>query len=594
MEFALFAHHLSQLETERSRLKITSLLAVLLSQLDPTEVKVASYLLQGQLTPSYQTLEFQLSVKMILRALARIKKLGQTTGTDLFGQSVAEDIDAMSQLYKQVGDIGALSAQVTSVNPAKSHLSLIAVYDLLVAIARASGPGSQETKLALLTTLLSQVDGQSAKVIARIIVGRLRLGFSTLTMFDALSVAVTGDKSEREALLEAYGRRADLGELASFYLGLRELTPDKRLAQLQVYDVKLGIPLLSALCQRLESTTDMVAKMGQVLAEPKYDGLRAQLHYDGQSVQVFSRNLENVTAMFPEAQQLMADLKCQNCILDSEVIGVEEVSGQLKRFQETATRKRKHDIAGAAQAVPVKFFIFDLMYLDGVSLLDRPLTARKSLLARHVRPQTQTPAELTQFITTTDPTELKNYHETQLSAGLEGMVVKQADSVYRSGRTGWRWVKIKETEGAEGKLSDTVDVVVMGYYLGRGKRTSFGLGAVLVGVLDPNNQVVSLAKIGTGMSENQLTELKNLCQELATDNRPASYQPVEKLLTPDVWINPGLVLEVAGDELTTSSQHAAGLALRFPRLVKIRTDKTWQDATSVGELKTMLDGGVLS
>ncbi len=587
MQFAQFAHHLSQLEAENSRLKITSLLAVLLNHLDKDEVQCACYLLQGQLTPSYQSLEFQLSVKMILRSLARIKKHSQKFDADLFGQSPAENTDEINKLYKQIGDIGQLAAQVKEHNSVGHQLSLTEVYARLVAIARESGAGSQEKKLVLLTTLLNQVDSESAKVITRIIVGRLRLGFSTLTMFDALSTAVVSDKSEREVLLEAYGRRADLGQLATFYLELKDLSATKRLDQLKTYSIKLGTPLLSALCQRLESTTDMIDKMGQVLAEPKYDGLRAQLHFDGQNVQVFSRNLENVTAMFPEAQQLVSVLKCKNCILDSEVIGVEEVSGQLKRFQETATRKRKHDIAGAAQAVPVKFFIFDIMYLDGRSLLDQPLTDRKKLLSTYFRPQTSTPAQLTQFITTSDPVELKNYHEEQLNLGLEGMVVKQADSTYRSGRTGWRWVKIKETEGAQGKLSDTVDVIVMGYYLGRGKRTIFGLGAVLVGVLDQNNQVVSLAKIGTGMSEDQLVTLKKVCQELTTESRPVSYQPVEKMLMPDFWVKPELVLEVAGDELTTSSQHAAGLALRFPRLVKIRADKTWQDATSISELKTL-------
>ncbi len=587
MQFAIFATHLAGLEKESSRLKITSLLADLLSQLSHEEIKIASYLLQGQLTPSYINLEFQLSVKMILRALSRLNPDLAQNDQDLFGQAVGDDLTPMNKQYKKLGDVGELAAQIVAGNKIKENPDILAVYDRLVSIARESGAGSQDRKLTLLTQLLSQVDPQSAKVIVRIIVGRLRLGFSTLTMFDALSQAVVGDKSERELLLDAYARRADLGELAVYYLELKDLDAKKREQKMIGYTAKLGIPLVPALCQRLNTTEEMIEKMDRVYAEPKYDGLRAQLHFDGQAVRVFTRNLDDVTHMFPEAQQLISALKCQNCILDSEVIGVSEKEGKLLRFQETATRKRKHDIEQAASQVPVKFFIFDMMYLDDRALVDMPLSERKSLLRKNVLPSAELPLALTEWIETSDAQELRQFHEKQLELGLEGVVVKKADSLYRSGRTGWRWVKIKEAEGNRGKLSDTLDVVVMGYYLGRGKRTAFGLGAVLVGVLNTDGQVVSIAKIGTGMTEAQLSELKEKSDAIQTDRQPQSYEPVDKTLIPDVWVKPGLVLEVAGDELTTSSVHRAGVALRFPRLLKIRLDKSWQEATTTDELPTL-------
>jgi len=194
-------------------------------------------------------------------------------------------------------------------------------------------------------------------------------------------------------------------------------------------------------------------------------------------------------------------------------------------------------------------------------------------------------AELTQTFKTNQPELLHKFHEEMLTQKLEGAVIKKADSAYVSGRKGWRWVKIKESEGTIGKLNDTLDLVMMGYYLGKGKRAQFGLGAILVGVLDDQEQILSLSKIGTGMTEEQLVELKKLSDQLISKERPLQYQSVDKSLLPDVWLEPGIVVEVAADELTHSPTHQAGWALRFPRLVKIRRDKNWLQATTFLELK---------
>ena len=193
--------------------------------------------------------------------------------------------------------------------------------------------------------------------------------------------------------------------------------------------------------------------------------------------------------------------------------------------------------------------------------------------------------EIASYIVTSDPLALREYHEDLLSKGLEGAVIKKIDSDYQSGRKGWKWVKIKEEEGTSGKLKDTLDVIVMGYYAGRGKRSQFGIGALLVGVIDATESVRTIAKIGTGLSEKRLVELKEMCDALLASNMPVSYV-VDASLVPDVWVQPSLVIEVAADEITKSPNHTAGVALRFPRLVSVRTDKNWTDATTIAELQS--------
>lgn len=570
MLFHTFAQQLAELEKVSSRLTMTEILAALYRELEDHERLVASYLLQGQLRPPYEALEFQVAVKTVIKALARIA--GE--------QSEAE----VTHLYKQLGDLGEVAEQVKAGSTNHAELSITAVYDALTVIAEEHGVGSQEKKLEGLTQLLRSVDGLSAKFITRIVLGRLRLGFSTMTMIDALSWAMTGAKAESKELELAYQKKADIAKLAQTYL--KHTKPESRREALEKYTVEVGVPIVPALCQRLNTYAEIIAKMQTVIAEPKFDGLRVQIHVlrsaDGHTtVRTFTRNLEETSAMFPELQTVVDDLNCESCILDAEAIGYDPQTGDLLPFQETITRKRKHDVAETALSVPVRFYVFDVLAVDGQSFLDKKLRDRKDELKKLFK-QNRVLYQ-TEYITTSNPDELRTFHETKLAEGLEGAVMKQVDSRYQPGRKGWSWVKIKEEEGAQGKLKDTLDCVVLGYYAGRGKRTQFGLGAFLVGILDGKDMIKTIAKIGTGLSDEQFRELKQRCQPLLTKEQPSNYD-VHKNLVPDAWTLPGLVVEVAADEVTKSPVHTAGWALRFPRLVRFRDDKRWDQITTTKEL----------
>ncbi|MFH2022178.1 MAG: ATP-dependent DNA ligase [Patescibacteria group bacterium] len=600
MQFSHFAQHLEQLESLSSRLDMTAVLAKFFLDLDQAEIVPACYLLQGRLVPQYLSLEFQLSEKMIIRALTRLVSTQadqDQVQTNLFGEEDdSSSRDKITKLYKQVGDLGQTAVKVFE-NYGLSHrathskpLSLHDVFGSLTQIAQASGSGSQEKKVIGLVELLKQLDATSAKFIVRIILGKMRLGFSTMTMLDALSWAVCGSKLETPLLEEAYQKRADVGQLTESYLKLTSLSVAQRRSNLKSYSVQVGVPVVPALCQRLNTATEIIDKMGQVIAEPKYDGMRVQIHIlkstenKQKPVMVFTRSLENISPMFPELFTLVEKLDCKSCILDGEAIGFDPATGHFKSFQETITRKRKHQIEVTAKAVPLQFFVFDIMELDGQPLIDRSLEERKQILSNLLKSDESGILTEVKFETFDDAKKLKNYHQQMLTDGLEGVVIKQPKSQYAGGRKGWRWVKIKEAEGTTGKLTDTLDLVMMGYYKGRGKRAQFGLGAILTGIINDQGQIETIAKIGTGMSEEQLTQLKKLADIHQASTQPKQYQLVHKTLTPDAWLEPVVVLEIAADEITQSSVHEAGVALRFPRLIKIRPDKTWPQATSQSEL----------
>ena len=612
MQFVAFAEKLKILEETPSRLAMTEQLVSLFEQLEIGEVQPVCYLLQGRLVPQYESLEFNLSVKMVLRTLNRLlPSKDAEIATNLFGEQLeAETKSQAEMLFKELGDIGLVAEKIVADSQSAGGQTgqgvgqnISQVFAQLQTIAKLGGEGSQELKIAGLLRLLERSEPISARFIARIVVGKLRLGFATMTMLDALSWLVSGGKDWTAKLEKAWEKRADLGYLATLWVAESRNQTQKLEQVLDQYSVQVGTPVMPALCQRLNSAGEIIEKLTEVVAEPKYDGLRLQIHYFHSSetgkptVKAYTRSLEDCTYMFPELAKLAEIVSVDSCILDCEAIGYDPETGKLKVFQETITRKRKHDVAEQSQSVPIRFYVFDVLEMSGESLLQVPLLERKqklqqifNLSGKNNETQSVGNFFLTPFIVTSDAVALHQFHEQALADGLEGAVMKQAQSQYQSGRKGWRWVKIKETEGSQGKLADTLDVVMMGYYQGKGKRTQFGLGAILTGVVDAEGNVVTIGKSGTGMNEDQLVELKTLGDQHQSAAKPAEYGEVDKSLQPDVWLEPSVVIEVAADELTESPVHSAGFALRFPRLLRIRDDKTWQQATSLAELQQIRKG----
>lgn len=576
MTFSHLALYFQKLEETASRNTMTEILADFFRLTSSGEIGKICYLFQGRVAPLYEPIEFGIADKLMIRAIAK---------------AFAVTADDVIKAFKKSGDLGIavenISSFVKQENPRNMYrLTVTDVFQRLEELTKMSGEGSQEKKIDILSQLFCSIDALSARYLARIPLDKLRLGFSDMTILDALSWMLMGNKSLRGRLEDVYNIRPDIGLLAQQVKahGIEGLSQVK---------AEVGAPILASLCQRLPTADEMIEKMVNVAVEPKWDGVRVQIHYSKTgrqqdsktgSVKTFSRNLENTTAMFPELADIGKQIHATSVILDCEAVGVDPKTGKLIPFQETMTRKRKHEIGKAQANVPLQFYVFDILYKDGKELLTSPLSERRRILESTIKKGTM--LLVSPQIVTDTASAIITYHHDQLKKGLEGVVVKKWESPYEPGRRGYSWVKFKEEEGKIGKLTDTIDAVVMGYTSGEGKRTAFGIGQVLLGVRD-GEDFLTITKLGTGATEKELGILFATLNKLKSAKQPKEYKNVGKMYTPDVWVTPGLVLEIAGDDITISPAHGAGFAVRFPRLVKIRSDKSPGNTTTVSELRAM-------
>jgi DNA ligase-1 len=568
LSFAVLAACFEELERTSSRKQLTTVLAELLSQVDAGEIAEVSYLLQGRVAPLYEPVEFGLGERSIERAV------GQAYGV--------EPGDVRSR-YAQLGDLGLvvheLATQAGLANVGADR-SVREVFAELRAVAGMSGSGSAERKMAGLTQLLHGLDPSSGKHLVRIPLGTSRLGVGDATVLAAINQArLSGTKLDQLALEDAYNRTSDLGLLG-------ETLWTQGLEGLKALQVVVGRPIRPQLAERLPDVPSLLEKLGgRAHVQLKFDGVRVQLHLDrsrpeGEQVRLFSRSLESMTSMFPElVNGVLQQVKAQTAILDAEALAFNPLSEEFLPFQETTRRRRKHGIGELQAELPIKAMVFDIMYRDGEPLLDRPLDQRIATLGETISGSEVLQAEQGEILDS--PERLETLFEDALGRGLEGLVVKRVDSPYQAGARNFNWVKLKKH--SRGALEDTVDLVVLGYFVGRGRRAELGVGALLGGVYDADaDEFVTVTKIGTGLSDEQWREIGERAAPFRSENRPARVRATH---VPSVWVEPKIVVEVLADEITKSPNHTAGYALRFPRVIRFRdADKRPEDATTLREL----------
>ena len=563
MEFKQLSVYLEKLEKTSSRLTITELLAELIKKADSKEVSEITNLLLGRLAPSFRSIVFNLADRMMLQAV---------------GRAYGVELSKAKNLYKQKGDLGIVAEQLNK--NSQSDMAVTRVYKRLVDIAELGGGGSQDEKIEQMANLLAELDSKSSRYVARIPVGKLRLGFSDKTFIDALSWYLVGDKSKSSEIEKLYEIYPDIGEI------VKRVKSGGLSKTAKKIKIEFGVPVMPMLAQRLKSADEMIAKMGEIAIEPKFDGLRVILHYKkGEQVRAYTRNLNEISFMFPELATLGEFLKADSAILDSEAVGLDPETKKMVNFQMTMKRRRKHGVEAASGNIPLRFQIFDLLYKNGEDLMDNSYLERRKALESTVKDNKV--FRVDEKFVTNSPEEIREKHKEYLSKGLEGIIVKKTSAKYVPGRTGYRWVKMKEVELTQGKLADTVEVLIMGYTQGQGKRAQFGLGQFLAGIIDMGIYK-SITKVGTGISEEQLVYLAKELRKLRTEKQPSNYE-VHKDLWPDFWVEPKIVVELAADEITKSPKHTAGLALRFPRLVKFRPDKNPEQVTTLNEVKKLYE-----
>jgi DNA ligase 1 len=563
------------IEQTQSRTEITQALADLFQQLTPNELAIVCNISLGQLHPSYVGTQFNIASKTMIKIVAAMCGISEAKAT-------AE--------LKHVGDIGDVVAQYTW--RTQDTLTVTNINKELCALEKIGGAGSQEEKAAHLKALFHQLSPREAKYIVRIILGKLRLGFSDMTIIDALSWMEQGDKSLRTSIEDAYNVCADIGLIAHTL----KAAGIKAIESMRIH---IGIPIRPAAAERLPSAAAIMQKVGTCVAEPKFDGFRLQIHIEHRKghasrVHFFSRNLLDMSAMFPDLLEAFMHMNVGTVVCEGEAICFDPNTGSFLPFQETVKRKRKHDIEKAMVEFPLKIFLFDLLYYNGTSYLDMPLHKRRAELLTLIHAMKSDVVKTTEERVIKTADELENYFLETVSAGLEGLMVKKTDAIYQPGKRNFNWIKLKRHK--EGGLEDTIDCVILGYYKGQGKRASFGIGALLVGVYNKTEDCFqTIAKIGTGLSDVEWRQAKKRCDEIAVTHAPHNIE-CYKNLVPDVWVQPVLVCQILADEITLSPVHTAGktakhlgYALRFPRFMGYREDKGPYEATTTHEVRRLYE-----
>ena len=575
MDYSEVAGKYAELEAISGRNEMTRIMADLLLATPRGELPMLVYLTQGKLRPDYEGVELGLAEKLALRAISAASGVSS---------------DKVYLTYVKHGDIGSAAQELLATKNQgtlfSEGLTLKRVYDTLLRIARQSGSGSIEGKLRELASLLNDASPLEAKFIMRTVTGELRLGVADYTVLDASATAFLGGKEERSTIERAYNVHPDLGFVVA-------TVASEGLKGIQKIVVEVGVPIRPMLAERLNSAEAIVKKMGgkEIVAEYKLDGERLQIHKDGDDVRLFSRRLEVITGHYPDAAELVKKyVGPRRAILEAEVVAINEDTGEYLPFQELMHRRRKHGVDQAIADYPVALNFFDILLSGKSDLTGKPYTVRRKKLEEAVKATGRT--RLVPKEATSDPQAIDSFMEEAIENGCEGLVIKDPASTYRAGAREFAWIKLKREYRSE--LTDTIDLVIIGAFHGKGRRAGT-YGTYLLGTFDTKRELyTSVAKIGTGFSDEDLARIPKLLKQYESHVRPPN---VESKMVPDIWFRPRIVIETIASELTLSPIHTAamgrirpgaGISLRFPKFTgKVRDDKGPEDATSVDEIVGM-------
>jgi DNA ligase-1 len=565
----------NELESTTKRLEMIDILTRLFIQASSQEIDKIIYLTQGKIHPDWKgEPEIGMAEKMVIETLTRITGLKKAS---------------VQLLVQELGDVGLAAEEAIITKKQRGfftqELTVSEIYQGLDDIASKEGVGSSKKKMDVLGSLLACSSPLGARYLSRMVEGKLRLGIGDMTILDALSQAYTGSKDKRPVIERAYNLSSDLGAVAVTLI-------EDGLKGVEDFKVRVGSPIRVMAAQRLSTPDEVFEKLGgQCSAEYKLDGERFQIHKNGDLVQIFSRRLENISHMYPDAIRLTkAQIKVKEAIIEGEAVAYDPDTGDDLPFQTLMQRRRKYKIQEMMGKIPVRVYLFDCLY-DGNDLTLTPYPGRIERLEYITTPTED--FKLVERLITSDPEELDRFFQLAISEGTEGLVVKSTadNSVYRAGARSWLWVKLKRSY--QSKMQDHIDLAIVGAIYGRGRRAG-RYGALLVAAYDPEDDLFkTVCKVGSGFTDQNLEEMSEKIDKYKVDTKPSN---VDSLLVPDIWFDPEIVIEVLGDEITLSPLHTAaynklrqdsGLAIRFPRFTRWREDKSVNEITQVTEIENM-------
>ena len=577
MDFADIAITFDKLESTSARLEMTDILAEFFSRCPAKELRSIIYLSQGKLHPDFYGVELGMADKLVLKAISL------TSGKP---DAVVEE------LWLKTGDPGQVAEQLITKKKQMTlfsePLTLDRVIKSLTLIETAEGKDSQDRKMKHLASLLHDSGPLEARYLCRIVTGRMRVGASTMTILDALAITYA-TKESRPEIERAFNVTCDLGLVA-------ETLATDGMEGISKIKVTVGDPVKVMLAERLPSIAEVVEKMGGECAiEYKYDGIRAQVHIGKDSVKIYSRRLENLTPNFPDiAEAVKAHFKGTEAIIEGECVAVDSETGYMQSFQEVTHRRRKHGMSDAVKEIPVRIFMFDILYVDGKDMTNVPYLQRREAIKEWFDISDNVQMSTMRIVHSVQ--EAEDFFEDAVNARCEGVMAKSiADtSIYRAGSRGFLWIKYKKDY--QESLTDSFDLTVVGAFYGMGKRAG-KYGALLMATYDPETgRYGTVCKLGTGFDDAFLDNLPNLLDMYKSAEIP---QSLDAKMQPDVWFQPAVVLEVVAAEITLSPNHTAGLGvlkedtgigIRFPRFTgRVRDDKGPDQCTTVQEIIEMYE-----
>ena len=582
MKFNKLSQLFSQLEGTTKRLEMIDLLSIFFKEIKDSrkfeDLDKIIYLLQGQLAPNIKQFpKMGLAEKMIIEALSVHSGV---------------DVDRIKRVLVKKGDIGAAAELILSKKKKQkslfdynlneglqTSLEISELYSELKKIALSEGAGSHDVKLGILRGLMRKTTPLETKYLLRIITSTLRVGVQSATIIEGLAQAFTGLKENKDSIERAYTLYPDLGEIA-------KILAEKGLEDVKKIDIEYGIPIFSMLASR-EVYTEFLTRLGTpFVAEYKLDGERLQIHKTGDNIKLFSRRLIEISDQYPDVCQVIREnIKAENLIFEGEVVAMDPFYEKMRPFQVLSQRRRKYDIKEIAKEVPVCLFVFDLLKFGIESYVDKPLPERRKKLEEVVEERDELRLVESVLVNSTD--DLLQFFNKARDNGTEGIMAKsiQDDSIYQAGNRGYNWLKLKSLEG--GKLKDTIDLVVIGTFYGKGRRTGV-YGTYIGAVYEPENGTyIAFTRFFSGLTDELSESLTRDMENYKLNKKPQNVICEDK---PDVWLKPEVVMEITGDEITVSDKFATlGYSMRFPVFQRLRPEKGPKDITTVKEIKELYE-----
>ena len=571
MEFSTLAEIFQRMEKTSKRIELTDILVELLKKTPKEILPNVVYLLQGIIRPNFEGVELGIAEKLAIRAISK--------SSGLSVKKIEDD-------YREGGDLGLTASNIlklkTQTTFTVEKITVERVYDTLFKIAKLEGKGSQDLKMKYISSMLNDATPVEAKFVMKVLLGTLRLGVAENTVMDALAIAFTGKKENKEEIENAYNVSSDLGKvsLAVATDGIEEI---------KKFKISLFSPIRPMLADRVKSEAEAIKKMPQLFAaEYKLDGERVQIHKQMNKIILFSRRLENITQYYPDIiENIGKSINVDEGIFEAEIVPINENTGEFLPFQELMHRRRKHKLEEAVLQYPITVNFFDVLYFDNKNCLNLEYTKRREILEKVVKEDNF--SKLVPMSLVKNENEVEDFLENSINSGCEGLMLKTPNAGYRAGARGSNWLKLKREYRNE--LGDSLDLIVIGAYFGRGRRTGL-YGTLLLGTYNPENDTFpSICKVGTGFTDESLDQLYQILSNkviLKKNSRVVSEMEA------DVWLAPELVLEVVASEITLSPIHKTGLnlvrensgfALRFPKFTgKIRHEKAVEDASTHDEV----------